>query len=228
MVEPEPERKPPRAPASVPAWITSSRKGMRGLRKGWWNASWKASLRRSGFWRANAAVMRQALALLWTAARRSSEVGRTFRASGVETSKGGMRRMKERWSGTGNRATRPPEATVNPPKAAGAALSGWPSREAQMRKRSSMDRGESVSALRAPRRPRRTVTELPRPREVGISPSMDHWRLKRGRAASLKKAATACSAMDWAGAGPSIVWPGARVEVTVTRFARFSAMPRQS
>ena len=34
MVEPDPERKPPSAPAWVPAWMTSSRKGMSGLRKG--------------------------------------------------------------------------------------------------------------------------------------------------------------------------------------------------
>ena len=57
---------------------------------------------------------------------------------------------------------------------------------------------------------------------------MDHLRLKRGRAASLKKAETACSAMAWAGAGPSMAEPGARVEEAVTRFARFRAMPRQS
>jgi hypothetical protein len=79
--------------------------------------------------------------------------GQDAAAAGVEISKSGISKTKRNFGDTSKRATSAPPATVNPPKAPGAALSGWPSNSAHSRKSSralSERAGEFVEAMQQP------------------------------------------------------------------------------
>ncbi len=111
---------------------------------------------------------------------------------------------------------------MNPPNAAGAALSGWPSRFAQISKSSVRVRGSPASAFSPATVPSRRVTLLPSPRDIGTSPPISQVNPNGATPARAKNASAASFAMMMGAADPA-----ARRE-TVTRFDRPSAMPRQS
>jgi hypothetical protein len=147
--------------------------------------------------------------------------GSAARAAGVATSKSGISRTKASWGSTSQRRVGAPVlATVNPPNAAGAALSGWPSRRAQSSKSWSAWSGWPVSSLRACRMPSRTVTLLPMPRERGTPPSISQEKGKGGLPEVVKKRSAASATIGgWAMEAPSR---------TVTLLRTSSAMPSAS
>ena len=91
----------------------------------------------------------------------------------MRTSKSGINRTNRNSGPTAKRNGRSPfpADTVNPPKTAGAALSGCPSRAAQIANNSPRLNGSPASRFNPAVIPSRRVTLLPKPLEVGTSPS---------------------------------------------------------
>ena len=161
-------------------------------------------------------MIRQAPALLATAARRGTVSGSRRRASSVRISKSGINSTKRSLLETLNRSVDAvpfAPATVKPPNCAGAALSGWPSRSAQSSKSACRESGEPASAFSPVTRPSRRVTLLPRPRDTGTSPAI---RQRKGNGlifARRKNRAAAFRAISVFSIPPG-TFPGALVTVT--------------
>ena len=88
-------------------------------------------------------------------------------------------------------AQRADPTTVNPPKLAGAALSGCPSESVHNLKRVSRSSGSPLSRFSPSSTPRRTVALLPRPRHRGICSTIEHENENARRRACLKNRSAA-------------------------------------